>query len=90
MEDAAKKRPQNSRHDPAKPVTIVARVAEGDRALIFTQFARWGHWMQAYLQQMLGRDVLFLHGGTPQKQRDTMVDRFQNDPQSPSIFILSL
>ncbi|HEY9688384.1 MAG TPA: DEAD/DEAH box helicase, partial [Coleofasciculaceae cyanobacterium] len=29
-------------------------VAEGDRALIFTQFARWGHWMQAYLQQILG------------------------------------
>ncbi len=65
-------------------------VAEGDRALIFTQFARWGHWLQAHLQQTLGRDVLFLHGGTPQKQRDTMVDRFQNDPQSPSIFILSL
>ncbi|MFG3817707.1 DEAD/DEAH box helicase [Limnothrix redekei] len=65
-------------------------VAEGDRALIFTQFARWGHWMHAYLQQHLGRDVLFLHGGTPQKQRDTMVERFQNDPQSPPIFILSL
>ncbi|TAD79714.1 MAG: DEAD/DEAH box helicase [Oscillatoriales cyanobacterium] len=65
-------------------------LAEGDRALIFTQFARWGHWMQAYLQQFLGREVLFLHGGTPQKQRDLMVDRFQNDPQSPPIFILSL
>jgi SNF2 family DNA or RNA helicase len=46
--------------------------------------------MQAYLQQQLGREVLFLHGGTPQKQRDTMVERFQNDPQSPPIFILSL
>jgi hypothetical protein len=65
-------------------------LAEGDRALIFTQFARWGHWMQAYLQQTLGREVLFLHGGTPQKQRDLMVERFQGDPQAPSIFILSL
>jgi len=32
--DAANKRPQSNRHDPAKPVTIVAWVAEGDRAVL--------------------------------------------------------
>ncbi|XQE91212.1 MAG: hypothetical protein ACAF42_18965 [Limnothrix sp. BL-A-16] len=32
--DAANKRPQSNRHDPAKPVTIVARVAKGDRAVL--------------------------------------------------------
>jgi SNF2 family DNA or RNA helicase len=65
-------------------------LSEGDRTLIFTQFATWGTWMQNYLQQQFGREVLFLYGSTSQKQREEMVDRFQNDPQGPRIFILSL
>jgi SNF2 family DNA or RNA helicase len=65
-------------------------LAEGDRALIFTQFARWGELLQAHLQRTFGQEVLFFHGGTPQAQRDAMVDRFQNDPQAPKLFILSL
>jgi SNF2 family DNA or RNA helicase len=65
-------------------------LAEGDRALIFTQFAEWGKWLQAYLQQVLGRETLFLYGGTTKKQREAMIDRFQNDPQAPRLFILSL
>ncbi len=65
-------------------------LAEGDRALIFTQFARWGELLQTHLQRTFGQEVLFFHGGTPQAQRDAMVDRFQNDPQAPKLFILSL
>ena len=65
-------------------------LAEGDRALIFTQFATWGKWLQSYLAQQFNRDVLFLYGGSSKKQREAMVDRFQNDPQGPRIFILSL
>ncbi|MGG6297583.1 DEAD/DEAH box helicase [Leptolyngbya sp. AN02str] len=65
-------------------------LSEGDRTLVFTQFATWGTWMQTYLQQQFGREVLFLYGNTSQKQREEMVDRFQNDPQGPRIFILSL
>ena len=65
-------------------------LAEGDRSLIFTQFAEWGKLLQAYLQQRFGREVLFLYGGSSKKQREEMVDRFQNDPQAPRIFILSL
>ncbi|MBD3881651.1 DEAD/DEAH box helicase [Phormidium tenue FACHB-886] len=65
-------------------------LAEGDRALIFTQFAEWGKLLQAYLQQRFNREVLFLYGGSSKKQREEMVDRFQNDPQAPRIFILSL
>ena len=34
--------------------------------------------------------MLFLHGGTPQKQRDRMVQRFQEDQDAPAIFVLSL
>ncbi len=65
-------------------------VAEGDRALIFTQFAEWGKLLKAHLEQQLGRETLFLYGSTPKKQREEMVDRFQHDPQGPRIFILSL
>ena len=62
----------------------------GDRVLIFTQFVVMGHMLRAYLQSLFGVEVLFLHGGTPQKQRDRMVARFQQERNSPPIFILSL
>ncbi len=65
-------------------------MAEGDRALIFTQFAEWGKLLQAHLERHTGREVLFLYGSTTKKQREEMVDRFQHDPQAPRLFILSL
>jgi SNF2 family DNA or RNA helicase len=65
-------------------------LAEGDRSLIFTQFAEWGKLLQTYLAQHLQREVIFLYGGSSKKQREEMVDRFQNDPQGPPLFILSL
>ncbi len=65
-------------------------VAEGDRALIFTQFAEWGKLLKAHLEKQLGREALFLYGGSSKKQREEMIDRFQQDPQGPRIFILSL
>ena len=48
-------------------------LAEGDKALCFTQFAEFGHMLRAHLQERLGREVLFLHGGTPKTARDEMV-----------------
>ncbi len=65
-------------------------VLEGDRALIFTQFAEWGKLLQAYLAEKLHQEVLFLYGSTPRAQREAIVDRFQHDPQAPSVLILSL
>ncbi|MBU1877371.1 MAG: DEAD/DEAH box helicase, partial [Chloroflexi bacterium] len=63
----------------------------GDRALVFTQFAQMGHMLQAHLAALFGVEVLFLHGGTPQQQRDRIVARFQQATRdSPPIFILSL
>ena len=61
----------------------------GDHALVFTQFAQMGHMLQAYLRSLFGIEVLFLHGGTPQKQRDRLVSRFQQGQDAP-VFILSL
>ncbi len=65
-------------------------VSEGDRALIFTQFAEWGKLLKPHLEKQLDREVLFLYGSTPKKQREEMIDRFQHDPQAPRIFLLSL
>ena len=65
-------------------------LAEGDKALIFTQFAGMGVMLRHYLQDKLGCETLFLHGGTTKKQRDAMIRRFQTDPHGPPLFILSL
>ncbi len=62
----------------------------GERTLIFTQFAQMGHLLQQHLQETFGQEVLFLHGGTPQKTRDRMIKSFQEDEHAPSIFVLSL
>jgi SNF2 family DNA or RNA helicase len=69
---------------------IEEMLAEGDRALIFTQFAEWGKLLQPYLEAKFGREILFLYGATRKKQREEMIDRFQEDPQGPPIMILSL
>jgi len=64
--------------------------AEGDKALIFTQYAEMGTMLRQYLQEQSGYETLFLHGGTPKKQRDLMVQRFQEDKRGARFFILSL
>jgi SNF2 family DNA or RNA helicase len=63
--------------------------ATNDRALIFTQFAEMGAMLQRHLRDTYYDEVLFLHGGTPAKERDLLVRRFQS-PHGPKIFILSL
>jgi SNF2 family DNA or RNA helicase len=65
-------------------------LAVGERALIFTQFAEMGTLLQAYVQELFGGEVLFLYGGTPAKQRDRMIARFQEQRHGPAIFVLSL
>jgi SNF2 family DNA or RNA helicase len=61
----------------------------GDRCLIFTQFAEMGEILHHHLLDTFGREALFLHGGTPKRQRDKMVERFQQS-DGPPIFLLSL
>lgn len=77
-----------------KLVRLVELVDEllsaGDRALIFSQFSEMGGFLQSYLQTHFGRPVLFLHGGTPARKRNEMVERFQAEGDGPPIFVLSL
>ncbi|MFC4532211.1 SNF2-related protein [Sphaerisporangium dianthi] len=62
---------------------------EGDKALVFTQYAEFGSLLQPYLAAHLDRPVLWLHGGLPKKRRDELVERFQNGDE-PTVFLLSL
>ncbi len=65
-------------------------LAAGDRVLVFTQFKEMGERLTAHLRATLEGGVQFLHGGTSKKARDEMVQRFQEDPHGPRIFVLSL
>jgi SNF2 family DNA or RNA helicase len=65
-------------------------LATGDKALLFTQFRRMGHLLESMLRHDLDTEVLFLHGGTPPKRRQQMIDRFQDPEGGVPIFILSL
>jgi SNF2 family DNA or RNA helicase len=64
-------------------------LAEGDKALCFTQFTEWGSLLEQHLANRFGREVLYLHGGTPKRRRDAMVAAFQSDA-GPPLFLLSL
>lgn len=68
---------------------LAEALAEGDRALCFTQFAEFGQMLRGHLQERLGCEVLFLHGGTSRSVRDEMVERFQTG-EGPAVFLLSL
>jgi SNF2 family DNA or RNA helicase len=65
-------------------------VAAGDKALVFTQFREMGERLRAHLGAQLGVEVLLLHGGTAKARRDEMVQRFQDEPRGPRIFVLSV
>ncbi|GJF12503.1 helicase HelZ [Mycolicibacterium cyprinidarum] len=64
-------------------------LAEGDRVLCFTQFTEFGEMLVPHLAARFGQDVAYLHGGTPKKRRDEMVEQFQSG-SGPAVFILSL
>ncbi len=63
--------------------------ADGERALLFTQFREFGDLVVPYLEERFGTDVPFLHGGVPKARRDRMVERFQGD-DGPPVMLLSL
>ncbi|MFD5438255.1 SNF2-related protein [Kitasatospora sp. NPDC127067] len=64
-------------------------LAEGDRTLVFTQYAEFGAMLRPYLERRLGEEVLYLHGGLPRARREELVERFQS-PDGPGVFLLSL
>ncbi|GAA4745809.1 DEAD/DEAH box helicase [Gordonia alkaliphila] len=64
-------------------------VDEGDRGLIFTQFAAFADLLSQWLGPILGRDVPVLHGGLPRTRRDELVADFARG-DGPPIMLATL
>jgi len=62
-------------------------LAEDGAALVFTQYVAMGRLLESHLTRA-GVPHQFLHGGTPVREREAMVERFQAG-ESP-VFLLSL
>lgn len=62
----------------------------GEKALIFTQFKEMGDRLQIHLNDALGFEPPFLHGGSTREQRDEMVRVFQEEEDGPRVMLLSL
>jgi SNF2 family DNA or RNA helicase len=61
----------------------------GEKALVFSQFAEMGEILQARLAEKFNEKVFFLYGGTKREERDRMVEEFHTET-GPGIFVLSL
>ncbi|MBF6204752.1 DEAD/DEAH box helicase [Streptomyces gardneri] len=68
---------------------VDAVLADGEKALLFTQFREFGELVAPYLAERFGAQIPFLHGGVPKKKRDAMVAGFQA-PDGPPLMLLSL
>ena len=55
----------------------------GEKALVFTQFAEMGKMLKEHLQASFGCEVLFLHGRVPRKQRDQMIEDSRKEKNTP-------
>lgn len=64
-------------------------LAEGDKALLFTQYTDFAELLLPHLSARFDTEILYLHGGTSKQRRDELVTRFQSD-DGPPLFLLSL
>lgn len=71
-------------------VDILGEALDADeKVLVFTQFAEMGEQLVACVLAEFGFEPSFLYGGSSRKQRDEMIDSFQNDSKSRAM-VLSL
>jgi SNF2 family DNA or RNA helicase len=64
-------------------------VADGERALVFTQFTAFGDMMQPWLADRIGAGVSFLHGSLSRSARDQLVTEF-SEADGPPVMLASL
>jgi SNF2 family DNA or RNA helicase len=65
-------------------------LAEGESALVFTQFTEIGARLERHCKAHLGCQTYYLHGGVPRPKREQMIARFQDPDAPPAVFVLSL
>ena len=59
------------------------------KALVFTQFREMTEPLAGFLAEVFGRPGAILHGGTPVRRRQALVEAFQRE-DGPPFFVLSL
>ena len=64
-------------------------VRNNEKVLIFTQFREMGDILQQIIEEQMGVPTMFYHGGCSIKERESMIERFQNN-HTDRVFILSL
>jgi SNF2 family DNA or RNA helicase len=65
-------------------------LAEGDSALVFTQYAVMGGLLSGHVERELEVERLYLDGSTPRMERERIVDRFQEPNGVPRVLVMSL
>ncbi|HET7172108.1 MAG TPA: SNF2-related protein [Gaiellales bacterium] len=65
-------------------------LAEGDSALVFTQYAVMGGLLSGHVERELEVERLYLDGSTPRTERERIVDRFQEPNGAPRVLVMSL
>jgi len=61
----------------------------GEKVLIFSQFTEMGKLLKHFITERYNDEPMFYHGGCSIKERNEMVDRFQNN-RADKFFLLSL
>ncbi|MDR2999678.1 MAG: DEAD/DEAH box helicase [Fibromonadaceae bacterium] len=64
-------------------------IESNEKVLIFTQFKEMGTLLEHFIAERFGEKPLFYHGGCSIKQREEMIQRFQQN-RADKFFILSL
>ena len=64
-------------------------LAEGDAALLFTQYRVMGEILVRFVEERFALTAPFLHGGVSRSQRETMVARFQRE-DGPPVMVVSV
>ncbi|MXX17212.1 MAG: DEAD/DEAH box helicase, partial [Gammaproteobacteria bacterium] len=65
-------------------------LGESASMLVFTQFAELGDRLERFIRETHRCPVHYLHGGTGQRDRQRMIEGFQNPDTPPGVFVLSL
>jgi SNF2 family DNA or RNA helicase len=73
-----------------KTVELIENIIESEeKALIFTQYVQMGKILKKMLEDKFNKKILFFHGGLNSKQREDLIDKFNNDEDIP-VMIVSL
>ena len=65
-------------------------VQQGERALVFTQFAEMAKLLAPHLSEVFDAEIPVLHGSVSLRERDAIVTRFQEAADPPPVLVVSL